>query len=44
MNARLRLAPFVGETIFPPRTTFFSDAGNLPVPRTPPPRRPEVAA
>jgi hypothetical protein len=44
-NARLRLA-FVVETMFPPRTPFFSDAGNLPVPRTPPPLmpRPEVVA
>jgi len=44
-NARLRLA-FAGETMFPPRTLFFSDAGNLPVPRTPPQltRRPKVAA
>jgi len=45
MNPRLWLA-FVGETMFPPRAPFFSDAGNLPVPRTAPPlmRRPAVAA
>ena len=44
-DARIRLA-FAGETMFPPRTPFFTDAGNLPVPRTPPPlmRRPEVDA
>jgi hypothetical protein len=44
-NARIWLA-FAGETMLPPRTPFFSDAGNLPVPRTPPrlTRRPEVAA
>jgi hypothetical protein len=44
--ARLRLTP-VGETMFPPRTPFFSqvrlgsaedaDRGNLPVPPKPPP-------
>jgi len=35
--ARLRLAP-VGETMFPPRTSFFQrplEAGNLPVPLGP---------
>jgi len=44
ITARLRLA-LVGETVFPPRTPFFSNAGNLPVPCTPPrlTRRPEVA-
>jgi hypothetical protein len=44
MNVRLRIASIVGETLFPPRAPFFSDAGNLPVPRTPPPHRPEVVA